>query len=211
VSDTPPPLTPELVVRAYCAGAFPMAAERGSRDIRWYSPDPRAILPLDARFKVRRSLARRIRQAPFRITQDQAFADVIAACAQPRPGHDETWINPDIQRVFTQLHHAGLAHSVEAWAPGTRGGDDQLVGGLYGVALGAAFFGESMFSRRPDASQLCLVHLVGHLRGRGFTLLDVQFTNPHLAQFGVLEMPREQYLAQLAHAIAAPARFCDDS
>jgi len=178
-----------------------MAAARGSDAVHWYSPDPRAILPLDDGFKVRRSLARRVRQAPFRITRDQAFADVIAACAEPRPDADDTWINPDIQRVFTQLHHAGLAHSVEAWQ------DDRLIGGLYGVALGAAFFGESMFSHRPDASQLCLVHLVEHLRDRGFTLLDVQFTNPHLEQFGVLEIPREQYLARLDAALEAPADF----
>lgn len=192
-----PPLTPELLVRAYCMGAFPMAQQRdGAGGIDWYSPDPRAVLPLDERFKVRRSLAKRVRQRPFTITRDAAFEAVIDACAQPRPGAEETWISDDIIDAYTQLHHAGLAHSVETFD------GDELVGGLYGVTLGGAYFGESMFSRRPDASQLCLVHLVEHLRQRGFQLLDVQFPNPHLAQFGLVELPREQYLQRLYEALA---------
>ncbi len=188
----------ELVVRAYCAGYFPMARQRDGRGgIDWYSPDPRALLPLDERFKVRRSLAKRVKQRPYRITRDTAFAQVIRACAQPRPGAAETWISDQIITVYEDLHHAGLAHSVEAYD------GDELVGGLYGVALGAAYFGESMFSRRPDASQLCLVHLVEHLRARGYHLLDVQFVNPHLAQFGVVETPRVRYLERLAEALGA--------
>jgi len=191
-------LSPERVIRAYCAGAFPMARQRDGRGgIDWFSPDPRALLPLDERFKERRSLARRVRQQPFRITRDAAFDRVIRACAEPRADEGDTWISPPIIAVYRELHAMGLAHSVEAFE------GDELVGGLYGVALGGAFFGESMFSRRSDASQLCLVHLVEHLRSRRYRLLDVQFTNPHLAQFGVYEVPREQYLRQLRAALEA--------
>jgi len=188
-------LSPELVIRAYAAGAFPMARQREGGGIDWLSPDPRALLPLDERFKVRRSLAKRVKQRPFRITRDSAFDRVIRACAEPRPGAAETWISRQIIAVYGELHEMGLAHSVEAFE------GDELVGGLYGVALGGAYFGESMFSRRPDASQVCLVHLVEHLRSRGYRLLDVQFTNPHLEQFGVYEVPRDQYLRQLRAAL----------
>jgi len=191
-------LSPELVIRAYCAGAFPMARQRdGGGGIDWFSPHPRALLPLDERFRVRRSLAKRVRQRPFRISRDAAFDRVIRACAESRPGADQTWISQDIIAVYGELHEMGLAHSVEAFE------GDGLVGGLYGVALGGAYFGESMFSRRPDASQICLVHLVKHLRSRGYHLLDVQFSNPHLEQFGVYEVPREQYLRQLHEALSA--------
>lgn len=193
---TDPPLSPHDVVCAYAAGAFPMADARGGR-LRWYSPDPRALLPLDERFHVRRSLRKRVRQTPFRLTVDRAFAEVIHACAQPRRGDADTWISPEIERVYTELHRVGLAHSIEAWTPEGA----TLVGGVYGVSLGGGFFAESMFSRRPYASQLCLVELVERLRRRGFVLLDVQFRNAHLEQFGVIELPRDEYLARLRAAI----------
>lgn len=194
-------LTPEMVLRAYCIGAFPMATSRHG-EIRWYSPDPRALLPLEEnRFRIPRSLRKRVAANPFQITTDQAFDRVIRACAEPRPGSSDTWINDEIIDVYTRLHEAGLAHSVEAW---TGPEHNNLVGGLYGVALGSAFFGESMFSRVTDASKVCLVHLVRELRSRGFTLLDVQFTNRHLEQFGVYEIPRKEYLAKLEFALQSP-------
>jgi len=204
-------LTPELLLRAYAAGAFPMARSRASKEVAFFSPDPRAVLPLrpdrgDGRggFKVRRSLAKRVRNGPFEVTSDRAFERVIDACAQPRAYAEDTWINRPIREAFLALHAAGIAHSVEAWA------DGDLVGGLYGAAIGGAFFGESMFSAVRDASQVCLVRLVERLRVRGFALLDVQFTNPHLEQFGVQEIPREAYLERLQRAIATDATWGDD-
>jgi leucyl/phenylalanyl-tRNA--protein transferase len=193
-------LDPDDVLWAYRQGAFPMADGRRGR-VRWYRPDPRALLPLDERFRVRRSLAKRVRSGRFEITRDRAFERVIRACAEPRPGHTETWINGTIIDVYCELHRRGFAHSVEAW----RG--DELVGGLYGVAIGAAFFGESMFSRESDASQVCLVHLVEHLRARGYMLLDVQFTNPHLEQFGVIEVRCGEYLRHLTKAAVMPVSW----
>ncbi|MEM6756086.1 MAG: leucyl/phenylalanyl-tRNA--protein transferase [Planctomycetota bacterium] len=190
-------ISPAMVLAAYRAGAFPMADDRHGR-VGWFSPDPRALLPLDDRFRVRRSLAKRVRHAGYRVTFDHCFADVIHACATaPRPDDSGTWISRDIEAAYVELHHAGYAHSVEAWV------DDQLVGGLYGVALGAAFFGESMFSRATDASQVCLVKLVEHLRACGFALLDTQFVNPHLEQFGVIELSRADYLVRLNAAVSA--------
>ncbi len=197
-ADTPDSLTPELLVRAYCMGVFPMAEGRDGA-IHWLSPDPRAVIPLeDGGFKVSRSLHRRVNQGAYRITKDEAFNSVIRACAEPRPAEDDTWINDELVDVYCQLHEAGLAHSVEAWSD-----DDPShpVGGLYGVALGGAFFGESMFHRATDASKVCLVSLVDHLRARGFTLLDVQFVNPHLKQFGVTEITRTEYLERLEDAL----------
>ncbi len=210
-------LAPELLLRAYCQGLFPMAQSRRDRRVAWYSPDPRAILPLDA-VRFPRSLLRRVRRGDYIVTRDVAFEAVIRGCAQPRPYSAETWINEPIIRGYTQLHQLGYAHSVEAWlddreardggasgepSPGqTQDAEGRLlVGGLYGVAIGRAFFGESMFSRATDASKVCLVHLVEHLRQRGFTLLDVQFTNPHMAQFGVVEIPRMEYLRRLHEAL----------
>ena len=194
-------LTPEMVVRAYCAGAFPMADSREG-SIRWYSPDPRAVIPLEEDgFKVPRSLRQRVRSECYRVTMDRAFGEVIRACAKPRAADKDTWINPRIVDVYTELHNAGLAHSVEAWS-----GDD-LVGGLYGVSLGGAFFGESMFHRATDASKVCLVALVEHLRGRGFGLLDVQFVNPHLEQFGVKEISHEAYMTRLHEVLESGAMW----
>lgn len=207
VPDDPERITPELLVRAYLAGAFPMAEGRSGR-VSWYSPEPRAVMPFVegdplGAFHVRKSLAKNVRRAAFDMTQDRAFAEVIAGCAEPRVDDADTWISPAIVSAFTELHRHGLAHSVEAW-DGAR-----LVGGIYGLALGGAFFGESMFSRRPNASQVCLVHLVEHLRSRGYTLFDVQFVNPHLEQFGVVEVRRERYMQMLAEAVALPVAWGD--
>jgi leucyl/phenylalanyl-tRNA--protein transferase len=202
-------LTPELLLSAYCQGLFPMASDRHSDEIAWYSPDPRAVQPFlddddSGRFHVRRSLAKQIRKNAFEITTDRCFAKVIHSCATlPRRDGDDTWINSTLESLYFQLHGNGFAHSVEAWQAG------ELVGGIYGVAIGAAFFGESMFSTRPFASQLCYVWLIEHLRDRGYRLFDVQFVNPHLAQFGVIELAREAYLAQLDEAIDLPVTWAD--
>jgi leucyl/phenylalanyl-tRNA--protein transferase len=189
-----------MVVWAYTQGYFPMARSRNSQSVEWFSADPRAILPLD-RFHVPRSLAKLVRRGDYRITRDQAFDRVIGQCAQPRHRESETWINDTIIDLYCALHDSGVAHSVEAWD------GDELVGGLYGVALGGAYFGESMFSRRSNASKICLVHLVDHLRQRGFALLDTQFINPHLTQFGVEQIAQEQYLARLEDALRLNVTF----
>lgn len=196
----PESITPQLLLSAYCQGVFPMADGRDG-EIGWYAPDPRAVQPFAegdplGTFKVRRSLTKRVRNGGFKLTTDRCFADVIRACATvPRDDALGTWISPEIERLYNDLHRHGFAHSVEAWHGG------ELVGGLYGVAIGAAFFGESMFSRQPDASQVAYVHLIEHLRERGYQLLDVQFVNPHLEQFGVVEVPRDDYLQSLERAL----------
>lgn len=188
-------LTPELLVRTYCAGVFPMAdARRGA--IHWYAPDPRAIIPLDT-FHTPRSLARTIRRRVFDVRVDTAFGQVIRACGD----REETWISREIVRAYEALHHLGLAHSVEAW----RG--DDLAGGLYGVALGGAFFGESMFTRVTDASKVALVALVERLRARRYALLDTQFITPHLARFGTVEIARDEYMQRLAAALSLDCTF----
>jgi leucyl/phenylalanyl-tRNA--protein transferase len=189
-------LDPALLVRAYRKGLFPMALEDG--EIGWFSPDPRGILPIET-FHVPARLARLVRQAPYEIVIDRAFEAVMCACAErPREG---TWISEEIVESYTALHRLGLAHSVEAW----RG--DELVGGLYGVHLGGAFFGESMFHRATDASKLGLVALVDRLARRGFTLLDTQWITPHLAQFGAIEIPRAEYLRRLEDALKRDCSF----
>lgn len=187
--------TPELVLHAYCAGAFPMGDERGR--IRWFSPDPRCILDLD-RFHVPRSLRKVCASGRFETRIDTAFSRVLAACADRPEG---TWISREIVRVYTALHRAGHAHSVESW----RGG--RLAGGLYGVSIGGAFFGESMFHRETDASKAALVALVERMRARGLVLLDTQWSTPHLEMFGAVEIPRSEYLRRLEAAIALPVRF----
>jgi len=189
-----PHLTPEILLRAYAEGLFPMAERRGDPTLYWVSPDKRGILPLD-NFHVPRRLARTVRSGRFRLTADQAFRDVMQACAAPGPGRPESWINDEILRLYTALHAGGHAHSIECWRK------DELVGGLYGVRLGAAFFGESMFSRQRDASKVALVHLVEGLKRGGFVLLDTQFLTTHLARFGAIEVPREQYLMKLNWAL----------
>jgi leucyl/phenylalanyl-tRNA--protein transferase len=190
------PLKPELLLQAYAAGVFPMAESRDDPEVFWVDPRQRGILPLDG-FHVSRSLARTIRQEPFRISFDRAFAQVIDGCAD-RP---ETWINETIRRLCLSLHALGSAHSIEVWE-----GPD-LVGGVYGLTLGGAFFGESMFSRRADASKIALAYLVERLRGAGFVLFDTQFITPHLATLGAYEVPRAEYRRRLAAAIEVRARF----
>jgi len=196
-------LTPDLVLYAYRQGLFPMADPGDGDRIYWYAPDPRAVLPLET-FHVPRSLARVVRQGRYRVTTDAAFEAVVRACAAPAPGRTTTWISGEIAAAFTRLHRRGFAHSVECWDDEGEGGA-VLAGGLYGVALGGAFFGESMFSRRRDASKVALVHLVERLRAGGFVLLDTQFSTPHLARFGVVEIPRADYEAALQNALALEA------
>ncbi|MBI4580769.1 MAG: leucyl/phenylalanyl-tRNA--protein transferase [Planctomycetes bacterium] len=190
-----PPLTPELLVAAYANGVFPMDVDG---EIQWFSPDPRAIIPLDG-FHASKTLMQTCRQGKYEVRVDAAFEEVIRACADREDG---TWISEEIVDAYTRLHRLGLAHSVETW----RG--DELAGGLYGVALGGAFFGESMFSRQRDASKVALVALVDRLRDGGFKLLDIQFLTDHLARFGAMEIPRPDYLARLEAALRArPASF----
>lgn len=188
------PLTPDLLLYAYGHGLFPMADPEEDGQIYWYAPDPRAILPLDA-FHVPGSLARVVRQARFEIRVDTAFETVMRACAEPAPGRESTWISEELVDAYRWLHHRGHAHSVECWK------DGDLVGGLYGVRLGGAFFGESMFHRVRDASKVALVHLVDRLRRGGFRLLDTQMATPHLERFGVIEISRVAYEARLAEVL----------
>ncbi|MBW8269195.1 leucyl/phenylalanyl-tRNA--protein transferase [Caldovatus aquaticus] len=195
-------ITPELMLRAYRAGLFPMAESRSGERLYWLDPELRGVLPLDEGFHLPRRLARTVLSGRFRVSADADFAAVIAGCAARAPGREDTWINPEIERLFGALHQQGHAHSVEVW-----NAEGRLAGGLYGVALGGAFFGESMFSRERDASKVALVHLVARLRLGGFTLLDTQFLTAHLAQFGALEIPRAEYRRRLARAMEVPARW----
>lgn len=200
IERTVPLVTPELVLEAYAEGLFPMAESREDARIYWIDPDWRAIFPMD-RFHVPRRLKRTLRRRPFEICVDTAFDRVITACAAHRRKQKETWISRRIATLYSALHRMGYAHSVECWRNGA------LVGGLYGVALGAAFFGESMFSRERDASKVALVHVHERLKERGFTLFDVQFWTEHLAQFGAIEVSRSDYLARLRGALDSAARF----
>ncbi|TDW24822.1 leucyl/phenylalanyl-tRNA--protein transferase [Rhizobium azibense] len=192
-----PGITPEILLRAYSIGLFPMAESADDPEIFWVEPELRGVLPLD-NFHVSKSLAKTIRRQPFDIRFDHDFDAVIAACAEATSDRPSTWINHTIRSLYSTLHRMDHAHSVEAWH------DDQLVGGLYGVSLGSAFFGESMFSRRTDASKICLVHLVARLRDRDFTLLDTQFTTEHLKTFGAIDVPKEDYAVMLAAAMDSP-------
>lgn len=193
-------ITPDLVLRAYRAGLFPMAERRDGDRLYWLDPELRGVQPLDG-FHLPRRLARTVLAGTFEVRCDTAFAEVMHGCAAATPDRPETWINPEIERLFGALHVMGHAHSVECWQDGT------LVGGLYGVALGGAFFGESMFSTARDASKVALVHLVARLRLGGFRLLDTQFVTEHLARFGAIEVPRAEYRRQLLLALEVPARF----
>jgi len=193
-------LTPEILVRAYAAGIFPMAESADDPELFWVDPRRRGILPLDA-FHVARRLRRVVRQQIFEIRCDTAFEDVIRACAKASEKRPNTWINDEIVRLYAGLFTRGAAHSVECWR------DGELVGGLYGVSLGAAFFGESMFSRESEASKVALVHLVARLRLGGFRLLDTQFLTPHLARFGGIEITRRNYHRLLAEALSYRAIF----
>ena len=189
-------LTPDLLLSAYAAGIFPMAESRDSPELFWVDPDARGIIPLDG-FHLSRSLRRRILREPFAVTVNRDFAGVVLGCAD----RSETWINPTIVDLYMHLHLGGYAHSVELWD-----GPD-LAGGAYGVAIGGAFFGESMFSRARDASKIALAYLVVHLRNGGFTLLDTQFVTPHLASLGGVEISRGEYRIRLAEALAVAAEF----
>jgi leucyl/phenylalanyl-tRNA--protein transferase len=187
-------ITPDLLLRAYASGLFPMADSADDPELFWVEPEVRGVLPLD-RFHVPRRLQRTIRKAPFEIRINTAFDQVVTGCAESVENRPSTWINSTIAELYGSLHRLGHAHSVEAWK------GEELVGGLYGVSLRRAFFGESMFSRATDASKICLVHLVERLKTRGFALLDTQFTTEHLQRFGVIEVPREDYAVMLARAL----------
>lgn len=193
-----------MLLRAYASGIFPMAERADSTDVFWVEPKRRGVLPLDG-FHLPRSLAKILRQQRFRFTVDRAFAEVLSACAEPVPGRSDTWINPLISEAYLALHRRGQAHSVEAWTA-----DGQLAGGLYGVRLGAAFFGESMFTRVRDASKCCLAALVVRLRLGGFSLLDTQFLTDHLAGFGAVEISASDYRSRLAVAVAGSGDFFVD-
>jgi leucyl/phenylalanyl-tRNA--protein transferase len=188
-------IEPDFLLMAYCSGYFPMADSKNG-PIGWYSPDPRGVLELES-FHIARSLRLTIKKKPFEVVFNQRFESVMRECAR----REETWISEDIIQSYLLLHRLGFAHSVECLE------GDRLVGGLYGVAIGGAFFGESMFSQRRDASKIALVYLVQRLKGRGYVLLDTQFVTPHLARFGATEIPRDEYLKRLANAIQQKCRF----
>jgi leucyl/phenylalanyl-tRNA--protein transferase len=190
----PPAITPEILLRAYSAGLFPMAESADDPEIYWVQPELRGVIPLDG-FHVSHSLAKAVRRKPFDIRVNSAFSRVMQSCAEATADRPTTWINPLILKLYRELHRMGYAHSVEAWD------GDTLVGGLYGVSLGSAFFGESMFSRQPNASKICLVHLVERLRQKNFTLLDTQFTTEHLKTFGAIDVPRKAYEKMLEKAM----------
>ena len=190
-------ITPEVLLRAYACGIFPMAESADDPSLFWVEPEMRGIIPLQG-FRVASRLARTVRSDAFTVTVNQAFDAVIAGCAAPQEGREETWINRRIRDLYIGLHRLGHCHSVEVW----RDGD--LVGGLYGVSLGRAFFGESMFHRVRDASKVALVHLIARLIAGGFELLDTQFVTEHVKTFGAIEVPRRRYTALLDKAIRGP-------
>jgi len=193
-------ITPDVLLRAYACGIFPMSESADDPTIFWVEPEQRGIIPLDG-FRVSSRLARTVRSDVFRVSVDTAFARTIAGCAAPQPGREDTWINGRIRDLYTALHRLGHCHSVEVWS-----GDD-LVGGLYGVSLGRAFFGESMFHHARDASKVALVHLVARLIAGGYTLLDTQFVTEHLRSFGAMEVSRRHYRALLDEALKGVGDF----
>ena len=193
-------LTPDLILKAYACGVFPMAERHDAAEVYWIDPDFRGILPLES-FHVPRRLARTVRSGIYEVRIDTDFLGTIKGCARRTQKRRDTWLNAQLIRVFTELHGRGYAHSVEVWR------ERRLVGGLYGVALGAVFFGESMFSVEPDASKVALVALAERLRRGGYILLDTQFVTAHLRRFGAIEVPRSQYLARLGEALARRASF----
>lgn len=195
-----PTVTADLLLRAYAGGVFPMAETADDPELFWVDPEQRGILPLDD-FHVPKRLARTVRADRFEVTVDGDFAGVVEGCAAPAPGRENTWINVEIRRLYGELFERGHVHTVECRR------DGRLVGGLYGVRIGGAFFGESMFSRETDASKVALVHLVARLKAGGFVLLDTQFITTHLARFGVVEIPRVRYRRRLAVAIHADGHF----
>ena len=193
-------ITPEVLLRAYACGIFPMAESADDPSLFWVEPEQRGLIPLDG-FRIAARLARTVRSDVFTVTVDTCFARVIDGCAAPQPGRDDTWINKRIRDLYTALHRLGHAHSVEVWQ------DGDLAGGLYGVSLGGAFFGESMFHVRRDASKVGLVHLVARLIAGGFVLLDTQYVTDHLRSFGAVEVPRRRYRKLLDAARAGTADF----
>ncbi|RJG47217.1 leucyl/phenylalanyl-tRNA--protein transferase [Mesorhizobium sp. DCY119] len=193
-------IPPELLLKAYASGVFPMAESASDPEVFWVRPETRGVIPLDA-FHVPKSLRKAIRQNRFDIRFDSDFAGVIDGCAEVRDERQTTWINAPIREAYINLFERGHCHSVEAWR------DDRLVGGLYGVSLGRVFFGESMFSKETDASKVCLVHLVERLNARGFVLLDTQFTTEHLKRFGAVDVPRGRYEKMLEKALRGEAVF----
>ncbi|MEO6607695.1 MAG: leucyl/phenylalanyl-tRNA--protein transferase [Aestuariivirga sp.] len=193
-------ITPQLLLKAYAAGVFPMAESADDPALYWIEPDERGVIPLKG-FHISHSLKKSVRHGRFEIRIDTAFEQVIAACAEKTSNRDVTWINQRIFKLYTQLHKMGCCHSVESWR------DGKLVGGLYGLRIGAVFFGESMFSRETDASKVALVHLVARLNFGGFRLLDAQFVNSHLEQFGCYKIPKKEYRPILEAALDAEADF----
>src|SRR5204862_3119170 len=191
-------ITPEVLLRAYACGIFPMAESADDPTLFWVEPEVRGVIPVVG-FRIPSRLTRTVRSDSFTVTANTAFKAVIAGCAAPQPGRKDTWINKRIRDLYVGLHELGHAHSVEVWQ------NDDLVGGLYGVSLGRAFFGESMFHRTRDASKLALVHLVARLSAGGFELLDAQFLTDHLKMFGATEVPQERYGKLLAKAIRGEA------
>jgi leucyl/phenylalanyl-tRNA--protein transferase len=197
---TTDPVTPRILLRAYAVGLFPMGEDAGDDHLHWFDPRERGIFPLDG-LQVSKSLAKAIRAAPYEIKADTDFNGVLAGCAESRPGREKTWINGRIANLFRELFAMGFAHSVEAWR------DGQLVGGLYGLAMGGVFFGESMFHRADDASKICLVNLVARLNCGGYRLLDAQFITPHLQSLGAIEISREDYRRRLSAALRVQGVF----
>ncbi len=193
-------LTPNLLLSAYCQGLFPMADPDAGGEIYWYDPDPRTIIPLDA-FHASRRLRRIVRSGVFEMRIDTQFRRVMELCAAPAPGRESTWLSTELIDLFTLLAAHGFAHSVETWQNG------ELVGGIYGVSVGGLFAGESMFSRVSNASSAALAHLVSWLQQGGFTLFDVQYENPHLLQFGAVEISRQEYKHRLAAALEVEATW----
>lgn len=193
-------ITPHILLRAYAAGIFPMAESADDTALYWIEPEERGVIPLN-RLHISHSLRKAVRRRPFAVRIDTDFSGVIDACAAPAAGRKTTWINARIRSLYTQLHRMGCCHSVECWENG------ELVGGLYGVRIGGAFFGESMFSRVSDASKVALVHLVARLNAGGFHLLDAQFMNPHLERMGAVPLPKAEYHRLLLPALDANADF----
>ncbi|WP_181703672.1 leucyl/phenylalanyl-tRNA--protein transferase [Chthonobacter albigriseus] len=193
-------ITPDVLLKAYACGMFPMAESADDPTLFWVEPEWRGVLPLDA-FHLPRRLARTVRQELFEVCVDTHFFGVVDGCASPAPGRTKTWINGRIRRLYGELFRRGHCHTVECWS------DGNLVGGLYGVSLGAVFFGESMFSTVTDASKVALVHLVARLRAGGYRMLDTQFVTEHLLKFGATEIPREIYGRKLEEALVQPADF----
>ncbi|NKB44380.1 MAG: leucyl/phenylalanyl-tRNA--protein transferase [Alphaproteobacteria bacterium] len=193
-------ITPELLLKAYAFGVFPMAKSRDEQEVYWVQPKERGVIPLD-QFHVPKSLRKILKRGAFEVRVDSAFDAVISGCAESGPNREDTWINEQIIELFSDLFEAGLAHSVETWV------EDQLVGGLYGLAMGSVFFGESMFTRQDNASKVALCHLVAIMKNGGYRLLDTQFITDHLMQFGAVELPHKDYMQDLGDALSHLGRF----